>query len=135
MAIMRNETWSLVSLPPGRQVTSYKWVFRIKENPDGTILKHKARLVAKRFHQVAGFDFNQTFNLVVKPTTMKPSGLHLSQTKYIKDLLCRAKMQNARSINTSMTSGQKLLGYGSDLVQDVQLYRSVVGALQYATIT
>ena len=34
-----------------------------------------------------------------------------------------------------MTSGLRLTSYGSDPVADVTLYRSVVGALQYATVT
>lgn len=34
-----------------------------------------------------------------------------------------------------MTSGQKMSAYGSDPVKDVQLYWSIVGALQYAIIT
>jgi len=37
---------------------SCKWVFRIKENPDGTVNKYKARLVAKGFNQIQGFDFH-----------------------------------------------------------------------------
>lgn len=44
-------------------------------------------------------------------------------------------MQYAKGVSTPMTPGQKLTRYGSDPVKDVQLYRSVVGALQYATIT
>lgn len=46
-------------------------MFKVKENYDGTIHKHKARLVAKRFHQTAGFDFAETFSSVVKPTTIR----------------------------------------------------------------
>ncbi|XP_062103938.1 uncharacterized mitochondrial protein AtMg00810-like [Humulus lupulus] len=34
-----------------------------------------------------------------------------------------------------MNTGQKLTAYGSDPVRDIHLYRSTVGALQYATIT
>ena len=44
-------------------------------------------------------------------------------------------MQFARSCNTPMTSGLKLTAFGSDSVSDTQLYRSIVGALQYVTIT
>ena len=68
----------------------------------------------------------------VKHTT---EGLHLSQTKYVHDFLCKAKMNNANGINTPMISGQQLTTSGSGTVKDVQLYRSVVGALQYVTIT
>ncbi|KAL6315423.1 hypothetical protein AAG906_000537 [Vitis piasezkii] len=43
-------------------------------------------------------------------------------------------MNNANGMNTPMISGQQLTS-GSGTVKDIQLYRSVVGALQYVTIT
>jgi histone deacetylase 1/2 len=70
-ALFHNNTWSLVTLPSHRQVIGCKWVFRVKENPDGTVNKYKARLVAKGFHQRQGFDFNETFSPVVKPVTIR----------------------------------------------------------------
>lgn len=66
-ALQRTRSWSLVSLPPGKNVIGCKWVFKVKKNSDGTIQKYKARLVAKGYNQVIGFDFTKTFSPVVKP--------------------------------------------------------------------
>lgn len=57
LALIRNNTWTLVVPPSRRTAIGCKWVFRIKENPDGTVAKYKARLVAKGYHQQHGFDF------------------------------------------------------------------------------
>lgn len=77
-------------------------------------------------------EVNYFLGIQVTPTSDE---MLLTQTKYVIDLLCRAQMQYAKGMNTPMTSGQKLSAFGSDLVQDVQLYRSIVRALQYVTIT
>jgi len=39
-----------------------KWVYKRKFKTDGSILKHKVRLVAKGFQQVACVDYIETFN-------------------------------------------------------------------------
>jgi histone deacetylase 1/2 len=280
-ALQRNQTWTLVPLPPHRKAIGCKWVFRTKENADGSINKFKARLVAKGFNQVQGFDFNETFSPVVKPVTirlilslaisykwplkqldinnaflngtideevymtqpqgfestdsslvcklqkalyglkqaprqwfdkltatllhfgfkaskcdpslfiyckdkqvvyllvyvddiiitgssaslvqnlvdklnsafslkqlgdleyflgievhhLKDGSLLLTQSKYIRDLLSRTNMVDCNPINTPMMSSCKLSKTGSDNMSDATLYRSVVGSLQYATIT
>lgn len=61
--------------------------------------------------------------------------LLLFQTKYIKDVLVKANMAGANSMASPMASSTKLSKYGSNLVSDATFFRSIVGALQYATIT
>lgn len=52
--------------------------------------------------------------------------LHLCQSKYIKDLLTKAKMQSAKGVSSPMTPGQKMLSYGNSPLANLQMYRSIV---------
>ncbi|KAM6544499.1 hypothetical protein CsatB_025235 [Cannabis sativa] len=51
LALIRNATYTLAPVPLGREPIGCKWVFRHKENSNGTHNKFKAQLVAKGFHQ------------------------------------------------------------------------------------
>lgn len=50
-AIEKNDTWELVKLLQGKKAIGLKWIFRTKFCVDGSIQKHKARLVVKRYTQ------------------------------------------------------------------------------------
>lgn len=61
--------------------------------------------------------------------------LTLTQYKYLRDLLAKAKMKEANPIASLLVGNYKLSKSGSKRFSDPTLYRFVVGALQYATIT
>ena len=70
-ALEQNGAWSIESLPPGKTVIGCKWVYTIKYNPDGSIERYKARLVAKDYTQQEGIDYIDTFSPVAKLATVK----------------------------------------------------------------
>jgi hypothetical protein len=50
-AVEKNRTWELADLPRGHSAITLKWVFKLKRDEAGAIIKHKARLMARGFMQ------------------------------------------------------------------------------------
>ena len=50
-ALELTNTWTLTTFPPGKVPIGCKWVYRTKYRSDGSIERHKARLVTKGYTQ------------------------------------------------------------------------------------
>lgn len=64
-ALLKTNTWQLTPLPPTKKSIGCKWIFKVKLKADGTVERHKARLVAKSFTQTEGLDYLETFSPMV----------------------------------------------------------------------
>jgi hypothetical protein len=67
----KKKTWTLVALPKGKKTVGCKWIFSIKYKADGSIDRHKARLVAKEYTQTCEIDYHETFSPVTKLNTVR----------------------------------------------------------------
>jgi len=59
-------TWELVDLPAGANLVRSKWVFCVKKDASGQVVRFKVHLVAQGFSQVPGVDYFDTFAPVAK---------------------------------------------------------------------
>ena len=77
-------------------------------------------------HYFLGIEVNKTQN-----------GILLTQDKYATDLLWRTNMANCKPESTPLSTSEKLHLHEGSLLgpNDATQYRSVVGALQYLTLT
>lgn len=64
-------------------------------------------------------------------------GLLLTQERYTTDILKRVGMLTCKPTNTPISTSEKLSAYEGDPlgIEDATRYRSIVGALQYLTLT
>lgn len=70
-SLKSNGTWVICKLPNDRAAVGCKWVFKLKTNSAGVIVRYKARLVAQGYSQKFGTDYDQVFAPVAKQTTFR----------------------------------------------------------------
>ena len=85
-------------------VVGSKWVFRVKKNSSGEVVRYKARLVAQGFSQVPGVDYFDTYAPVAKLASICPVLMLAAQYDYeihqldIKDAYLNGELTNDKVI-------------------------------------
>ena len=69
-SLLGNQTWNLTKLPVGKKVLYNKWVYKIKNEHDGS-KRYKPRLVVKGFQQKEGIDYTEIFSSIMKMSTIR----------------------------------------------------------------
>ncbi|GKA36365.1 retrovirus-related pol polyprotein from transposon TNT 1-94, partial [Tanacetum coccineum] len=62
----RLQVWELVDKPFGKNVIKLKWLWKNKKDEDQTVIRNKARFVAKGYAQEEGIDFEESFAPVAR---------------------------------------------------------------------
>ncbi|RDX78092.1 putative mitochondrial protein, partial [Mucuna pruriens] len=70
LTLDENQTWDIVSCPPSLKSLGNKFVFFIKLHSDGSIDRYKAQMVVLGNKQEYALDYDETFALVAKMTTV-----------------------------------------------------------------
>ena len=65
-ALEKNETWEIVERLKRKNIIDCKWIFTLKYKINGSLERHKTRLLAKGYTQTYGVDYQETFALVAK---------------------------------------------------------------------
>ena len=65
-ALHSTATWDLVVLPFDKFPVGCRWVYTVKDGPDGQVDRFKVRLVAKGYTQVYDYDHGDTFSPAAK---------------------------------------------------------------------
>ena len=60
-----------MTLPPRKSVVGCKWIYKIKTRSDGSIGRYKACLIAKGFTQEYVIDYEETFTLVARISSIR----------------------------------------------------------------
>ena len=101
----------------------------------GNSASHLLKLIADLGRFFSMKDLGRLHYFLGLEAIFTAQGLSLTQTKYALDLLQRTNMSHAKPCSSPAASGKKLAMFDGDPLPDPTEYRSVVGALQYLTLT
>ncbi|GJS42946.1 hypothetical protein Tco_0567989 [Tanacetum coccineum] len=91
----RLDVWELVPPPDSAMIIALKWIYKVKLDEYGDVLKNKARLVAKGFRP--GLQISQN-----------PRGIFINQSKYANEILKKFDLHKSDSVDTPMVERTKL---------------------------
>lgn len=71
LSLVDNNVFDVVKKPEGRKIVRCRWVFALKRNSRGEVVRYKARVVAKGYSQIHGVDYDEIYAPVVQYPTLR----------------------------------------------------------------
>ncbi|GJU52150.1 retrovirus-related pol polyprotein from transposon TNT 1-94 [Tanacetum coccineum] len=140
----RLEVWELVPRPDHVLIITLKWIYKVKLDELGWVLKIKARLVARGYHQEEGRDFEESFDSTAFLNGILREEVYVSQPdrsspKELLILHCssgeKAKTSYCDLVDTPMVEKSKLDPDLQGKEVDPTCYRRMIGSLMYLTVS
>ncbi|UYV65702.1 hypothetical protein LAZ67_3005182 [Cordylochernes scorpioides] len=124
-----HQVWELVPRPVNAKVVKSKWVFKISKDKENKNKTYKARLVAIRYNQIPGRDYNERFSPVINIATLRTSW-SMAATKYsiIKLFDVKAAYLNGNIENILFM--EQPAGFVQDRNKVCKLIKSIYGLPQ-----
>ena len=116
-SLTENQVWELVNALYGSKILTGRWVFKLKKDRFGNVLKYKARWVAYGYKQQYGVDYEETFAAVAKPISWKA-------------LLALAVLRKDVEINQMDVVTAFLYGFLDEVIYMEQLYLQTNGTIK-----
>ncbi|GJS30561.1 retrovirus-related pol polyprotein from transposon TNT 1-94 [Tanacetum coccineum] len=92
------EVWEVVPRPKKSMIISLKWIFKVKFDEYGRVLKNNARLVAKGYRQEKGIEFEESFAPVARFEAIR---IFLAYWKWISKKKTQNQSQRPKSQSQS----------------------------------
>nr|GEV84790.1 hypothetical protein [Tanacetum cinerariifolium] len=127
----RLEVWKLVPRPDQVMMITLKWIYKVKLDELGGILKNKARLVARGYRQEDGIDFEESFAPVARLEAIR---IFLAYAAHKNMAVYQMDVKTAfLNVDTPMVEKSKLDEDKEGKAIDPSHYRGMIGTLLYLT--
>ncbi|GKB96954.1 integrase, catalytic region, zinc finger, CCHC-type containing protein [Tanacetum coccineum] len=133
------KVWELVPRPDHVMIITLKWIFKVKLDELGGVLKNKAQLVAMGYRQEEGIDFEESFAPVARLEAIRlqisqsPRGIFLNQFKYALEIIKKYGMETNDPVDPPMVEKSKLDADPQGKEVDPTRYRGMISSLMYLT--
>ncbi|GJY73834.1 hypothetical protein Tco_0478265 [Tanacetum coccineum] len=134
----RLKVWELVPRPSNVVLINLKWIFKVKLDEYGGVLKNKAQLVAKGFHweeeeYVEREGSGGGSENIGEVKVVVWSGIFIKQSKYALEILKKYGLDQCNPVDIPIVERLILDEDPNRTPVDLTCYRGMVGSLMYLT--